>query len=76
MPEPVIQMLADLNVAAAISLAVSIVAAALVPYFLLVNVDFAAVWRTSTAAVREAWVQTALTLAALLILTIPTGDRS
>ena len=45
-------------------------------YFLLLPVDFAAAGRAATDAAREAWVQTALTLAALLILTIPTGDHS
>lgn len=75
MPDSVIDALADLNVAAAISLAVGLVAASLVPYFLLVNVDFAPAARTTVAFLREVWVQTALTLAALLILTIPTGDN-
>lgn len=67
--------LADLTPVSAVCLAVALFAGSLVPFFLLINADFAAAWRTSTAAVREAWVQAALTLAALLILTIPTGDR-
>lgn len=75
MPTEVIDALAGLSVERAIFLAVSIVAASLVPFFLLINVDFAAVRTTVWAVLREAWVQTALTLAALLILTIPSGDH-
>lgn len=68
-------LLADLTVPAAVCLAVALFATSLVPFFLLVNADFAKAARTASAATREALVQTALTLAALLILTIPTGGQ-
>lgn len=75
MPTEVIDALAGLSVERAVCLAVAIVAASLVPFFALIDVDFAAAWRATTAFLREAWVQFALTAAALLILTIPAGDR-
>lgn len=65
---------ADLTPVSAVCLAVALFAGSLVPFFLLINTDFAQAARTVLAAGREAWVQTALTLAALLILTIPTGS--
>ncbi|MGY6019530.1 hypothetical protein [Streptomyces spinosirectus] len=75
MPTEVIDMLAGLSIERALFLAVAILSASLIPFFLLINVDFAATARTAKELLLEAWVQIALTLAALLILTIPTGDN-
>jgi hypothetical protein len=67
----VLTLLADLTPTAAVFLAVGLFSGSLVPFFLLVNADFAQAARTVAAAVREAWVQTALTVAALLVLLLP-----
>lgn len=75
MPTEVIDALAGLSVERAVCLAVAVVAASLVPFFVLIDVDFAAAYRTGKAIALELWVQVALTAAALLILTIPTGDH-
>lgn len=71
MPDFVIGLLADLNPASAISLALGVFAASLVPFFLLINADFASAWRSTSAIAREVWTQAAFTVAALLALLLP-----
>lgn len=53
MPDSVIDMLADLNVASAVFLAVGVCAAFAVPYFLLVNVQQFVPQRLHDAELRE-----------------------
>jgi Zn-dependent membrane protease YugP len=62
------------ELAAAICLGTAMWASGCLVYFLLLPVDFAAIARASVDTVRDARMQTALTLAALLLITIPTGD--
>jgi hypothetical protein len=72
--EWLLALCADLTPASAICLAVALFAVSLVPFFLFINTDFVAAAHTARLALLELWVQAALTLAALLILTIPNGD--
>jgi hypothetical protein len=71
MPTEVIDALAGLNVEQAVCLAVSLFSGSLVPFFLLVDVDFTALWqRLGTVAVAVAGVsrEAVRDVAALLIL--------
>lgn len=75
MPPEVIDLLAHMSPARAIFLALGLFGSSAFVWLLAVEADYATAWRTAKDATREAWVQTALTTAALLILTIPTGDH-
>ena len=75
MPTQVVDLLAHMSAARAISLALGLFGTAAFVWLIAVDLNYAAIWRTTKAVALEAWVQTALTLAALLILTIPTGDH-
>lgn len=68
----------DLTPAGAVALAISLFSGSLVPFFLLVDADFEAVWRWLAAAAGGVWLpvrNAALDAAALLILltTSPKG---
>lgn len=78
-PRPVVDALADMTVPSAVCLAVSLFSASLVPFFLLVDVDFAQAWRTAQAAAgravepsREACRDAAALL--ILLTTSPKGS--
>lgn len=78
MPDFLIDALAGLSVPEALLLAGGLFSASLVPFFLLVDVDFKAVWSWLAAAARAVWLpvrDAALNVAALLILltTSPKG---
>jgi Zn-dependent membrane protease YugP len=62
------------ELAAAICLGTALWASGCCLYFLLLPVDFAAAARAGMDAARDARMHAALTLAALLLITIPTGD--
>jgi hypothetical protein len=63
------------DVLACVSLAIGVFGVSLVPFFLLINTDFERAAHTATTAVKAVSTRSALTVAALLILTIPTGDH-
>lgn len=70
--------LTDLTPLGAVALAVALFSGSLVPFFLLVDADFEAVWRWLAAAAGGVWLpvrNAALDVAALLILltTSPKG---
>ncbi len=48
-PPVVVDAFADMSVPGAVSLAVGLFSASLVPFFLLVNVDFGAAWQAAQA---------------------------
>lgn len=76
MPPEVIDLLAHMSAARAVSLALMLFGSSASVWLLAVDADFAAAWHTTTSVTRTAWTQTALTtLAALLILTIPNGSN-
>lgn len=75
MPTEVVALLAHMSVARAVSLALLLFGSSAAVWFLAIDLNYAAAARTTKAAVCEAWTQIALTLAALLILTIPTGGN-
>lgn len=74
MPNEVVDLLAGMSAARAVCLALGLFGSAAFVWLLAVDVDYATHWKTVKAVALEVWVQVALTLAALLILTIPTGD--
>ena len=79
MPDFLIDALADLSVPEALLLAASLFSGSLVPFFLLVDAEFKAVWSWLAAAAGAVWLpvrDTALDAAALLILltTSPKGQ--
>ncbi|MGW3135958.1 hypothetical protein [Streptomyces sp. NPDC001139] len=75
MPPEVIDLLAHMSPARAVCLALGVFGSSAFVWLLAVEADYAPAWRATKDAAREAWVQIALTAAALLILTIPTGDH-
>ncbi|NUS26114.1 MAG: hypothetical protein HOV92_18085 [Streptomyces sp.] len=74
MPTEVVDLLAHMSVIRAVSLALGLFGTAALVWLLAVEIDYAAHWRAVAADARAVRAQAALTLAALLILTIPTGD--
>ena len=74
MPIEVVDLLAHMSAARAVSLALGLFGAAAFVWLVAVDVDYAAHWRAVTADTRAVRAQAALWLAALLILTIPTGE--
>lgn len=79
-PRPVVDTLADLTVPGAISLAVGLFAASLVPWYLLVGIDYGQAWRAACeyaarllAPSREACRDAAALL--LLLCTAPKGAQ-
>ncbi len=77
-PPAVVDAFADMTVLGAVTLAVGLFGSSLVPFFLLVNVDFGAAWQAAQAAGARAWEpcrELGRDAAALLILllTSPKG---
>ncbi|MEU2730063.1 hypothetical protein ABZ650_20335 [Streptomyces griseoviridis] len=75
MPGWLVAALAGLTPEGAVFLALGLFGTSLVPFFALLDVDFARAAHTAATAARDARSRAALTTAGLLlILNLPTGD--
>lgn len=75
MPPEVIDLLAHMSATRAVFLSLGLFGSSAFIWLLAVEADYAPAWQATKDAARTARRQTALTAAALLILTIPTGDH-